>query len=539
MAAKQRSPAQVESARTIQSPQQSQSFREARTALQHHLENRSSSDSAGSATGSHNSDYEASIESGSHPSSSPGTSHRALKLSPSEIQRKKTRQQLADRQRNFKQKQSFSKLRPVSDKESDWDTASVLSLSDESQANMPGPHTPVPHPRAALSPAANGHPMQDRTSSPDIASTSTLFSYCPSQESTYPRVVVNITVVNDLPPVPGNLSQPQALPSHVQQNQPSVAASGAKVPQANGDVDSTAMPASPFASVSSQEGEVLSTKALSTNAEPAASSPPPSTAGDNMAKGVPSPSVSRELFPIVEQSLPTPKAASDSTQAAQAEMELAKRAQQLPAAQHLATSDVEDRQRQPTSDVLQEAAEQGHAIPAQQDQKPEAASQAQEEADGPAAPPPPPPPPPLPPSRASSTAAPPPPPPPPPLPPQITGRASSIPAPPPPPPLPPQGPAKTLSAPAPPPPPVRPGAAAPPPPPPPPPGGRAPPAAPPPPPLPPGAKQPPPPPLPPSKQLMETAVQHSNSTDCGNNTAILSTLLCVASTACAACFIAN
>ncbi|KAA6416552.1 MAG: hypothetical protein FRX49_13477 [Trebouxia sp. A1-2] len=411
MAAKQRSPAQVESARTIQSPQQSQSFREARTALQHHLENRASSDSAGSATGSHNSDYEASVESGSHPSSSSGASHRALKLSPSEIQRNKTRQQLADRQRSFKQKQSFSHLRPAS--ESDWDTASISTLSDESQANMPGPHTPVPHPRAALSPAANGHPAQDRTSSPDAASTSTLFSYRPSQESAYPRVIVNITVVNDLPPVPGNLSQPQAMPSYLQQNQlAAVAASGAEVPQANGDVDSTAMPASPFASASSQEAEAMTTEALNTNAEPAAFSPP-NTAGGSIAKGVPSPSVSRELFPVAEQALPAPKAASDSMQAAQAEVEVAKRAQQLPAAQHLATNDVEDRHFQPIPDVLQEAAEQGHALPPQQDQKLEAASQAVQEADKPAAPPPPPPPPPLPPSRTASTTAPPPPPPPP------------------------------------------------------------------------------------------------------------------------------
>ena len=436
----------MESARTIQSAKQSQSFREARTALQHHLENRASSDSAGSATGSQSSDYEASIGSGSHPASSSGASHRALKLSPSEIQRKKTRQQLADRQRNFKHKQSFSHLRPAS--ESDWDTVSVSTLSDESQANMPGPHTPVPHPRAALSPAANGHPIQDRTSSPDAASTSTLFSYRPSQESAYSRVVVNITVVNDLPSAPGNLSQPQAMPSHVQQKQlAAVAALDTEVPQANGDVDSRAMPASPFASASSQEGEAMTTKALSTDAEPAASSPPPSTADDSMAKGVPSPSVSRELFPNAEQTLPVPQAACDSMPPAQAEVELAKRAQQLPAAQ-------EDRQHQPIPDVMQEAAEQGHALPPQQDQKLEVTGQALQEADGPAAPPPPPPPPPLPPSKTSSTAAPPPPPPPPPTPPQTAASAP-------------------------------------------------PPSAPPAPPFPPGAKQPPPPPPPPGKHLCQ------------------------------------
>ena len=488
-AAKQRSPPQVESARTIQSPQQSESFREARSALQHHLENRGSSDSVRSASGSasQSSDFEASIESGIQ-AASVATSHRALKPSPSELRQNKQRQLLADRHRKFKQKQSFSNLRPASG-DSDWETASASSLSDESQANMPGPHTPVPQPRAALSPAANGRPDQDRTSSPDAASTSTLFTYRPTHEAAQPRVVVNITVVNDMPAMHSKPPQLQALlnQSNGLKAQEGIAAAAdpAKGTQANGDASHGTVPASPFASASSQVEMDLSSKAGPGEAAGVAASSASSKAEGALNETAPSPVVSRELFPTAKQVESHAAALCAST--VQADATLAEHAKQLPEAQDLASiSSNDEAQLQPPP---QQSPARFPSAPVQRSEA-VAASQALREADGvgPAAPPPPPPPPPLPLGRTSSTAAPPPPPPPPTPPLQKAGRLSSTPAPPPPPPLPPQAPGRTLSSPAPPPapppPPPQPTGrtlSAPAPPSPPPPGGRAPPAAPPPP----------------------------------------------------------
>lgn len=479
------SPGQAGSARTIQSPQLSESFREARTALQHHLEYRGSSGSLGSPSSSPSSDYEASVESG--PVSA---ARRVLKLSPSEQRSQQQQQKRAKRPQELKQKQKapFSKLRPTA-ADSDWDTASVSSLSDESQANMPGPHTPLPHPRAAVSPAAaNGTVShQDPPSSPEAASTSTLISYRPTTDSSQPRVVVNITVVDDTPFTDAKAPQSPALakPGSAQRHAaPLRRPSDLQVPQANGHVSDGSMPTSPFASASSQKGEQAGARAT---AGVTTTSPPPSI--DSQDVGAPSPHVSRELFP----------AATAAAQAADGGLSM--RAKQPPsAARDSSQMEPEPSASFPgTSELL---------VPDQQ-----AAAKASGTAAAASAttavspPPPPPPPPPLPQNavRAQSIPAPPPPPPPPPGAPQ---RAISTPAPPPPPPPPPrpQGPARTVSAPAPPPPPPPPlaarqaGTTAPPPPPPPPPGGRAPPAAPPPPPLPPGAKPPPPAPLPPGMQ---------------------------------------
>ena len=264
-AAKGHSPHQAGSARTIQSPQQSESFREARTALQHHLDARGSSGSLATPSSSPSSDYEASVESGSQSGPS-STARRGLQLSPSELHRQQQRHKLAERQRNFKQKQqqTFSNLRPAA-AESEWDTASLSSLSDESQANMPGPHTPLPHPRAAVSPAANGIPHQDQPSSPEAAATSTMFAYRAVQGSMQPRVVVNITVVNDMPfsSTSNDQHQAQHKPAKAQQ-QPTAAAAAAaaaaasqklpdvELPEANGHVNDGAMPASPFGLAPSQ-----------------------------------------------------------------------------------------------------------------------------------------------------------------------------------------------------------------------------------------------------------------------------------------------
>ena len=458
-AAKAHSPAQNGSARTIQSPQQSESFREARTALQHHLENRASSDSLGSPSTSQSSDYEASVESGSQ-NAPVSTSRRVLKLSPSELHRKRQSQLLSERHDRFKQMQkaSFSKLRPPA-AESDWDTASLSSLSDDSLANMPGPHTPVPQPRAAISPAANMLPVQDHSSSPGTTSTSTLLSYCPTQGSTQPRVVVNITVVNDLPVPSGKVAQSQAAQREQQVPVGAIPLQGLpniKAPQANGHVSDSAMLASPFAS--SQEGDIKTEAESKPKPAVAVAAPPATKADGHLEEATPSPGISRELFPT-------------ATKAPQAEAGLAERTEPAPAPQNMADD------AQPT------------AILPDFDRQP--ATKASEAAT--AAPPPPPPPPPLLRTAARSPNIPvPPPPPPPPPPAQAPGRTLSAPAPPPPPPPPlPAQRAGTVAAVAPPPPP----------PPSPPPGGRAPPAAPPPPPLPPGAKQPPPPPPPPGKQL--------------------------------------
>ena len=481
-AAKAHSPAQNGSARTIQSPQQSESFREARIALQHHLENRASSDSLGSPSTSQSSDYEASVQSGSQ-TAPVSASRRVLKLSPSELHRKRQSQLLTERHNRFKQKQkaSFSKLRPPA-AESDWDTASVSSLSDDSLANMPGPQTPLPQPRAAISPAANALPVQDHSSSPGATSTSTLLSYRSTQGSVQPRVVVNITVVNDMPFSSGRAAEIQTAQRAQQVPAGAVPLPIIKAPQAHGHVSDSAMPVSPFASKSSQEKDSDTDSELMLKPPVTVASPPPTKADGHIEEATPSPGISRELFPA-------------ATVASPAEAGPAKRTEPAPAA-NMADEAL------PTASLPDQSSVSG--------QQP--ALKAREAVT--AAPPPPPPPPPLP-QTATVPAPPPPPPPPPPTAPQ---RAASTPAPPPPAPPPPaQAPTRTSSAPAPPPPPPPPpppvpaqraGTAAPPLPPPPQPGGRAPPAAPPPPSLPPGAKQPPPPPPPPGKQLCMFKFHH-------------------------------
>ena len=397
--AKGHSSNQAGSARTIQSPQQSESFREARTALQHHLDARGSSDSLGTPSSSPSSDYEASVESGSQ--SGPNSSaRRVLQLSPSELRQQQQRHKLAERQRNFKQKQkqSFSNLRPAG-ADSEWDTASLSSLSDESQANMPGPHTPLPNPRAAVSPAANGIPHQDQPSSPEAASTSTMISYR-SREGSMPRVVVNITVINDMPFQSANAHQNQAKhkPGSIELQPTGAAAVAAavaaaasskrlpdvKLPQTNGHASDGSMPTSPFASASSQKGEAVG------GAEPGvtSASAAPSKAIDagSQERLAPSPSISRELFPT-------------AVAAVQPEADLAK-----PAQQELPTQDSIKADEPAVSFA-------GRAEPPVSDQQ--AATNASEATDA-----------------AATSLAPPPPPPPPPL----AARAQFIPAPPPPPP---------------------------------------------------------------------------------------------------------
>lgn len=383
------SPGPAGSARTIQSPQLSESFREARTALQHHLEYRGSSGSLGSPPStSPSSDYEASVESG--PVSA---ARRVLKLSPSEQRSQQQRQKLADRQREFKQKQkgTFSNLRP-SAADSDWDTASVSTLSDESQANMPGPHTPLPHPRAAASPAAaNGVPHQDQPSSPEATSTSTMLSYRSTTASTQPRVVVNITVVNDMPFPSAKGPQSQRLPQSESAQQPAASLhtlSDVKVPHANGHVTDGSMPTSPFASADSQQGEQAGAGAKP--AVTAASLAPSTESQDN---GGPSPGVSRELFPAATA---VAEAAAD---------DLSAHAQQLPAAHDSSQKGSESSASLPSTSQL--------LLPDQQ-----AATKASEAATA---------------ASAPTAVAPPPPPPPPPPVPQTAVRAQSIPAPPPPP----------------------------------------------------------------------------------------------------------
>lgn len=193
----------LESVRRIQAPQQSESFREARTALQHHLDPQASSDTE-STSDSPTSDYEGS-DSTTATSSSP--SHRRLRLSPSELHRKEQRQKLDDRHRRYKLKQlSFSHLRPPA-VHTDWDSTSQSSFSDESRHIQP-PDTPLPLPVVISTPASNGRPNPDHSDSP--VSASTLLSYRSVAESAQPRVVVNITVVNDYIPA-GSIPARQLL----------------------------------------------------------------------------------------------------------------------------------------------------------------------------------------------------------------------------------------------------------------------------------------------------------------------------------------
>lgn len=461
-------PLHMESVRRIQAPQQSASFREARTALQHHWESHDTSETE-STSDSQTSDYEGSVDSTTGTSSS--RSHRKLKVSPSELHQRQQRQKLDERHKRYKLKQqSFSNLRPPA-VVIDYDTASQSSLSDGSRHIHP-PDTPLPHAGPNGTPDAAARPDQDRSGSP--ASTCTLLSYSSVAESAHPRVVVNITVVNDYIP-------PGMAPTSSLLHQGVAAAGQRQMP--------SALPISNSAMLSR-----LSESSKQNTADAEHSTPAP-----DVVQGTPeqaaetSPIVSRQLFPVAQQkdsqvpaSSVSPAAAAASVSTAQQDIKVHNIAKPDSRSPAVAVPMPDSRQSKTEEADAAEASEQSVRSPP----PPAASTASQVDTDtvSPRAtlppPPPPPPPPPLVPVNRTQPA---PAPPPPPSPPPLLEKVASVPAtvqpaaaPPPPPPPPPVA--------------NRASTAAPPPPPPPPPGGRAPPASA------PGACPPPPPPPPPGMQ---------------------------------------